>query len=74
MLLVVHATTYQRGSIVWPISTGVFKASSGWLHIFCCRHGLRSISLQSESLSADTSGIFMFKNEFTSLIEKEGYT
>ena len=67
MLLVFHATAYQRGSNVWPVSTGesssalypysdpgAFKASSGWFHKFCCRHGLR---LQGESLSADTSGL-----------------
>ena len=34
-----------------------FKASSGWLHRFCARHGMRGLTLQGEPLSADTSSI-----------------
>ena len=60
------------------IQTGIQDLSklalASWFNKFCCRHGMRSISLQGESLSADTSGIDAFKNDLTSLMEKEGYT
>ena len=90
MLLMVYAATFKRGSVSGPLlqekalqvfpvlypyrDLGSFKASSGWFHKFCCRHGMRSISLQGDSLSADTSGIDAFKNELINLMEKEGYT
>ena len=51
-----------------------FKGSSGWFHKFCCRHGIRSISMQGESLSADVSSVDPFKNELSSIMEEEGYT
>ena len=51
-----------------------FKASSGWFHKFCRRHGMRGVSLQGESLSADISGIGAFKKQLTSLTENEKYT
>lgn len=36
---------------LYPDNAESFKASSGWFHKFCCRHGMRGISLQGESLS-----------------------
>ena len=51
-----------------------FKASSGWLHRFSCRHGMRAITLQGEALSADISGVDAFKKQLVSLMESEQYT
>ena len=51
-----------------------FKGSSGWLHKFSCRHGVRGISLQEESLSADASAVFTFRNKLLHKMEEEGYT
>ncbi len=51
-----------------------FKGSSGWFHKFCCRHGIRSISMQGESLSADVSAVDPFKSELAKIMEDEGYT
>ena len=51
-----------------------FKASSGWLQKFCCTHGIRAMSLQGESLSADVSCVADFRSELLDKIEKEGYT
>ena len=53
---------------------GSFKASSGWLHKFCVRHGIRELSLQGESLSADTSAVDTFCDDLCSKMENEGYT
>ena len=53
---------------------GAFKGSSGWLHKFCKRHGIRAVILQGESLSANTSAIEPFKRELLKLIETKGYT
>ena len=53
---------------------GSFKASSGCLHKFCKRHGVRELSLQGESLSADTSVVEKFCDELCSKMESEGYT
>jgi len=43
----------EKALLLFPLlypdrDTGTFKACSGWFHKFCCRHGLRSISLQGE--------------------------
>ena len=51
-----------------------FKASSGWLYRFCCRHGIRELSLQGESLSADTSSVEPFQAELREKIENDSYT
>ena len=55
-------------------SPDLFKASAGWLQKFCCRHGIRGISLQGESLSADTSCIDTLRTELLKKMEDEGYT
>ena len=47
-----------------------FKASSGWLHRFKKRHGIRQLSMQGESLSADTSAAEEFKAFFHEFVEE----
>jgi len=60
---------------IYPESRNVgFVASSGWLSNFIARHGVRGISLQGESLSADTSLVDPFKSELQSKMELEGYS
>ena len=51
-----------------------FKTSSGWLHKFSCRHGVRGISLPGESQSADASAVFTFRSKLLRKVEEEGYT
>ena len=51
-----------------------FMASSGWLHNFCSRHGIRGISLQGESLSADTSAVELFQSELRRKMKAEDYS
>ena len=51
-----------------------FKGNSGWLHKFSCRHRVRGISLQGESLSADASAVFTFRSKQLRKMEEEGYT
>ncbi|XP_025203542.1 uncharacterized protein LOC112600511 [Melanaphis sacchari] len=50
-----------------------FKASSGWLHKFKSRHGIRELQIQGELLSADSSSAENFKQTFRLFVEKEGY-
>ena len=51
-----------------------FKASTGWLTKFLLRHGIRSVSLQGEALSADVSSVGGFRKELMEFIEEGGYT
>ena len=51
-----------------------FKASTGWLKRFLLRHGMRSITLQGEALSADVSSVGDFRKELAEFIEEGGYT
>ena len=51
-----------------------FKASSGWLHRFKKRHGIRQLSMQGESLSADTSAAEEFKAFFHEFVEEHRLT
>ena len=49
---------------IYPESSAQsFVASSGWLSNFISRHGIRGISLQEESLSADTSAVDSFQSK-----------
>ncbi len=57
----------QLFAMLYPdLNVDSFKASSGWLHKFCLRHG--------ESLSSDLSCIGDFQSELHSKIDSEGYT
>ena len=51
-----------------------FKATTGWLTKFLSRHGIRSIYLQGESLSADASSVSEFSKDLLKYMEHEGYT
>ena len=51
-----------------------FKASSGWLWRFCRCHGIRELSLEGEKLSADDSGIEIFRKKLQDIMEQEGLT
>ena len=51
-----------------------FKASSGWLHKFCVRHGLRELALSGESLSADMNAVAPFQQKLQKLMQEEGYS
>ena len=51
-----------------------FKASKGWLHRFKNRHGIRQLTMQGESLSADTSAADDFKLSFSMLVEEERFS
>ena len=52
-----------------------FKASSGWLQKFNKKcHGIRALSLQGESLSADISGVDEFRTCLLKMMEEDGYT
>ena len=65
----------QLFAMLYPdLNVDSFKASSGWLHKFCLRHGIKSKALHGESLSADLSCIGDFQSELHSKIESEGYT
>jgi hypothetical protein len=50
------------------------KTSSGWLHKFKSRHGIRELHIQGELLSADSSSAENFKQTFQLFVEKEGYS
>ncbi len=65
----------QLFAMLYPdLNVDSFKASSGWLHKFSLRHGIKSKALHGESLSADLSCIGDFQSELHSKIESEGYT
>ena len=65
----------ESPTVLYPdITPDSFKASSGWLQKFCCRHGIRGISLQGESLSADIASVPDFRTDLLEKIENEGYT
>lgn len=52
-----------------------FKASSGWLHNFKNRHGIRELNIEGEKLSAASiETINNFKSAFQQKIEDEGLT
>ena len=62
---VLQEKALQLYNIFYPDSDiESFKASSGWLHKFSCSHGIRCLSLQGESLSADTSAVGDFKENY----------
>ena len=50
------------------------KARLKQVHKFCQRHGVRELSLQGESLSADTSAVEPFRQQLKNKIEAEGYS
>ena len=63
---------YQQ---MYPDKTGEdFKASKGWLHRFKNRHGIRQLTMQGESLSADTSAADDFKLSFSRFVEEESFS
>ena len=66
-VLVMETATLLYHDLHPDNSEDVFKASSGWLYRFKKRHGIRQLSMQGESLSADTSAAEEFKASFMSL-------
>ncbi len=51
-----------------------FKASSGWLKNFQTRHGIRQLSIQGETMSADNESVPDFKSTLSQIIEDKGLT
>jgi len=51
-----------------------FKASQGWLEKFKRRFGIRQISVQGESLSANKDGATQFQKELKNIIENGQYS
>ena len=47
-----------------------FKGGTGWLKRFCDRHGVRSLSMQRESLSAAIIEVEPFKKRFQEELKK----
>lgn len=45
-----------------------FNASSGWLHRFKSRHGIRELSIQGEKLSGDSEAVAEFRKTFKAFI------
>ncbi|KFD61572.1 hypothetical protein M514_08469 [Trichuris suis] len=50
-----------------------FRASTGWLHKFKKRHGIREIEIHGEKVSADESSASTFKDELKRYLDQEGY-
>ena len=48
-----------------------FTASSGWQWQFCERHGIRSLSVQDEKLSANDEAAEDFHSTFQSFVQNE---
>ncbi|XP_033106231.1 jerky protein homolog-like [Anneissia japonica] len=59
---------------LYPDSHHKFKASNGWLTRFKGRHASRSVTLQGESLSANTDAVASFKTKLQKIIAEEGLT
>ena len=59
---------------MYPNSTYNFKASKGWLHRFKNHHGKRQLTLQGESLSADSSAANDFKAFLSKFVEQQGFS
>ena len=59
---------------MYPNTTDDFKASKGWLHHFKNRHGIRQLTLQGESLSADSSAANDFKAFLSEFVEQQGFS
>ena len=68
------ATVDKCTVIVLLVNCRTVKASTGWLKRFLLRHGMRSITLQGEALSADVSSVGNFRKELAEFIEEGGYT
>ncbi len=49
-----------------------FKGGTGWLKRFRDRHGVRSLSMQGESMSAAIMDVEPFKKKFQELVEESG--
>ncbi|KAJ3640561.1 hypothetical protein Zmor_003854 [Zophobas morio] len=47
-----------------------FNASSGWLHKFKKRHGIRQLQITGEKLSADKSAVEPFRQKFLDKIKQ----
>ncbi len=62
-------------ALIYPDMTVCsFKASHGWLHRFKQCHGIRQLSLQGESLSADTGAVEPMREKLALFIEDHELT
>ncbi|XP_071943866.1 jerky protein homolog-like [Antedon mediterranea] len=59
---------------LYPDSHNKFEASNGWLECFKKRHGIHSLSMQGESLSANASSIEPFQAKLKMLMDAENLT
>ena len=60
---VCRGATVDKCTVIGLVNCRTVKASTGWLKRFLLRHGMSSISLQGEALSADVSSVGDFRKE-----------
>lgn len=46
-----------------------FNASTGWLHRFKNRHGIRQLDISGKKLSSDSNNVIEYKKQFLTMIK-----